>query len=513
MVAVADSSGRHRVYTVNVVKRRLRSRSPSRSTRLARPTVVDVTNVPTIAFLGGARTVTGSKYLVRTAGGRQILVDCGLFQGRKELRLRNWAPFEVSPASIDAVVLTHAHVDHCGSLPRLVNEGFSGPVFATRGTARLTRIVLPDSGHLHEEEAAYANRKGYSKHRPALPLYTRHDAVRSLEQLVEVPFHRRTTVVPGVEITFRHAGHILGAATLDVSLVEDGRTIAFSGDLGRFEHPLLRPPDPIDGAEVVVCESTYGAGDRVSHDADDVDEVLVEVITEAARRGGVVVVPAFAVDRTEIVLHHLDRLTRTGAIPDLPVFVDSPMASSALQLYRDEARRGSSEFRDEFRGAELFGSINLTETRSVEESKALSARHGPMIIVSASGMATGGRVLHHLAGRLGDNRNTVLLVGFQAPGTRGEQLASGAREVKLLGSYRPVLASVRSLRLSAHASRDELASWLSGASIAPRVIYLTHGEEAASEALAAHLSTISRARIVVPHHGDQVRLDPASLEA
>jgi metallo-beta-lactamase family protein len=471
-----------------------------------------VTSVPSLTFLGGARTVTGSKYLVRTAAGHQVLVDCGLFQGRKELRLRNWAPFDVPPASIDAVVLTHAHIDHCGYLPRLVNEGFTGPVFATRGTARLAAIVLPDSGHLHEEEAAFANRMGYSKHRPALPLYTEQDAVASLEQLVDVPFHRRTVVTTGVEVTFRHAGHILGAATLDLRLVDEGRSIAFSGDLGRLEHPLLRPPDPIDGAEIVVCESTYGAADRASHDADDVDELLVEVITEAARRGGVVVVPAFAVDRTEIVLHHLDRLTRAGAIPDLPVFVDSPMASSALQLYRDEARRGSSEFRDEFRGAELFGSIQLTETRTVEESKALSARHGPMIIVSASGMATGGRVLHHLAARLGDNRNTILLVGFQAPGTRGEQLASGAQQIKLLGSYRPVSASVRSLRLSAHAGRDELTAWLHGASSPPEVICLTHGEEAASEAFAAHLSATSPSRVVVPHQGERVALGTAPLE-
>lgn len=471
-----------------------------------------MTSVPTLAFLGGARTVTGSKYLLRTPAGHHVLVDCGLFQGRKELRLRNWAPFamdpgNIDPGDVDAVVLTHAHIDHCGYLPRLVAQGFAGPVYATRGTRRLCAIVLPDSGHLQEEEAAFANRVGYSKHRPALPLYTEHEAVRSLEQFVEVPFHEPVTVAPDLEITFRHAGHILGAATVDAHLLGSGRRIAFSGDLGRHDHPLLRPPDPIDGAQVVVCESTYGDGSRLVDDPGDADEVLTNVIGEAARRGGVVLVPAFAVDRTEIVLHHLDRLTRDGSIPDLPVFVDSPMASAALRLYREEALRGSSEFRDEYHGAELFGSIQLTETRSVDDSKALSARHGPMIVVSASGMATGGRVLHHLAARLGDDRNSVLLVGFQAPGTRGDLLASGARSVKLLGSYRPVAAKVHSLRLSAHAGRDELEAWLATSTTGPEIVYLTHGEEAAAEAFASHLSERSTTPVVVPHPGERVRID------
>jgi metallo-beta-lactamase family protein len=382
---------------------------------------------PTLTFLGAAGTVTGSRHLIETPSGARVLVDCGLFQGPKALRQRNWASMsldggQIAAASIDAVVLTHAHVDHCGAIPRLVREGFTGPVYATPGTVALARIVLPDSGHLHEEEAAYANRVGYSRHHPALPLYTEADAVASLERFVEVPFDRPYAVVPGVEVTWRHAGHILGAAWLDVMLHDPGRRIVFSGDLGRGTHPLLRPPAPISTAaggrpvDVVVCESTYGDEE---HPDDQVDQVLVEVVTEAARRGAAVLVPAFAVDRTEVVLHHLDRLVGSGAIPSVPVVVDSPMASAALGVYRHEAARGSTEFRREATEGRLFAHLDLRETRTPEESKELNEHHGPLVIVSASGMATGGRILHHLAVRMGDPRTTILLVGFQAPGTRG----------------------------------------------------------------------------------------------
>jgi metallo-beta-lactamase family protein len=464
--------------------------------------------VPAVTVLGAAGTVTGSSYLVESAEGARVLVDVGLFQGPKALRLRNWAPFAVEAASIDAVVITHAHVDHCGLLPKLVVEGFTGPVYVTPGTERLVRIVLPDSGYLHEEEAAFANRKGYSKHHPALPLYTRADAERCLEQLHPVGFDIPTTVAPGVEVVFAHAGHILGAASPVVRFTGSGHRVAFSGDLGRSDHPLLVAPDPMGNGggplDVAVCETTYG--DREAPDVD-VAEVLASVVTEAGRRGGVVIIPAFAVDRTEMILHHLDDLVRSGRTPSIPVFVDSPMASAALRVYRAGAAAGDPEFRPEVQGCELFPSIDLTEVRTVEQSKDLNGRRGPMVIISASGMATGGRVLHHLANRLGDSRNTVVLVGFQAPGTRGARLAAGESTVKLLGAEREVSAKVVVVPLSAHADRHDLLAWLRSGPM-PRQVLLTHGEPAASAAFAEHLHAhgFDRDRVIVPEVGHRVAL-------
>jgi metallo-beta-lactamase family protein len=464
--------------------------------------------VAALTVLGAAGTVTGSSYLVESAEGGRVLVDVGLFQGPKALRLRNWAPFAVDPTSVDAVVVTHAHVDHCGLVPKLAVEGFAGPVYATRGTARLMRIVLPDSGHLHEEEAAFANRKGYSKHHPALPLYTRADAERCLHQLHPVEFDEPMAVAPGVDVVFVHAGHILGAASPLLRLTGTGHRIAFSGDLGRSDHPLLVAPDPLgngDGpVDVVVCETTYG--DREAPDVD-VAQLLATVVTEAARRGGVVVVPAFAVDRTEMVLHHLDALVRAGRIPSIPVFVDSPMASAALGVYRSGAAAGDPEIRPELHGTDLFSAIDLVEIRTVEESKDLNSRRGPMVIISASGMATGGRVLHHLANRLGDSRNTVVLVGFQAPGTRGARLAAGEPTVRLLGAEREVAAKVVTVPLSAHADRDDLLAWLRSGPT-PRRVLLTHGEPAASAAFADHLlgHGFHPEQVIVPEVGHRVVL-------
>ncbi len=462
---------------------------------------------PLLTVLGAAGTVTGSCALVESAEGGRVLVDVGLYQGRKELRLRNWEPFAFDPASIDAVVLTHAHVDHCGLLPKLVREGFDGPVHATPNTVRLAGIVLPDSGHLHEEEAAFANRKGYSKHRPALPLYTEADAERSLRHLRAVEFDEREAVAPGIEVTFRHAGHILGAASPSIRLPATGHRIVFSGDLGRDDHPLLVRPDPLDdGSEgpvdIVVCESTYG--DRETP-RDAVSDVLARIVTDAARRGGVVLVPAFAVDRTEMVLHHLDELVRTGRIPSVPVFVDSPMASAALEVYRAAALDGDPELRPETHGTRLFAALDVTETRTVDASKELNARRGPMIIVSASGMATGGRVLHHLANRMGDSRNTIVLVGFQAPGTRGARLAAGETTVKLLGAEREVAADVVAIPLSSHADRTELTAWLTSGPTPGRVL-LTHGESAAADSLADHLAGSIDADVAVPALGDRFAL-------
>ncbi len=458
---------------------------------------------PTLTFVGGAGTVTGSKTLLETSAGR-VLIDCGLFQGRKKLRQQNWEPLPVDPASIDAVVLTHAHIDHCGYLPRLVTQGFSGPVFCTEGTRKLAEIVLPDCGHLQEEEAEFANRKGYSKHKPALPLYTEDDARASLRLLEPVPFDYAETLLPGVEATWQHAGHILGAASVSIHLAEQDRRVVFSGDLGRSTHPLLQPPAPIGPADVLVTESTYG---DERHPENDPRAAIAEVINETAGQGGVVLIPAFAVDRTEIVLWYLDQLVADGSVPDIGVYVDSPMASRALSVYRTEARKGSSEFRPEYRGQELFGSITITETRTVDASKELNQRRGPMVIVSASGMATGGRIIHHLANRIGDDRNAVVLVGFQAPGTRGDSLRSGAKQIKMFGHYHPVRAKVSSIALSAHADQDDLLDWVGSCTPAPEIVFVNHGEPEGSNALVAALGSRLGVTAVAPRAGERVRLD------
>lgn len=461
------------------------------------------TPAPMLTFVGGAGAVTGSKTLVDSAAGR-ILVDCGLFQGLKRRRLRNWEEFPVPPSSIDAVLLTHAHIDHCGYLPRLARAGFTGPVYCTDGTRRLVAIVLPDSGYLLEKEADYANRVGYSKHHPALPLYTRADAIASLSQLKTVPFDVSQTVLPDITATWRRAGHILGAASIALRLSGSATEVVFSGDLGRSIHPLLLPPQPLGTADVVVIESTYGDEE---HGELDPEEVMAGAVRDAVRHGGVIVIPAFAVDRTEVVLWHLDRLVATGRVPDVSVFVDSPMACRALDVYRAEASAGSPEIRPELHGTQLFPNLRLTEVMSTDDSKALNSRPGPMIIVSASGMATGGRVIHHLAHRISDSRNTVMLVGFQAPGTRGDALRNGVRQLKMLGRYHPVHAKVVSVELSTHADRSELVDWIGTAKQAPGQTYVNHGEPGASAALVSALDERLGIDAVAVKPGERVRID------
>ena len=461
-----------------------------------------MTSESTLTFLGGAGTVTGSKTLLDTSDSR-VLVDCGLFQGKKFLRKQNWEAFPLPPDSIDAILLTHAHLDHIGYLPRLARLGFNGPVYCTRGTAALAGIVLPDSGRIHEEEARFANKKGYSKHDPALPLYTEADARECLEQLVIVPFDTEVDIPGGLGATWSHAGHILGAASIRVALGANRPKVVFSGDLGRATHPLLRPPAPPGEADAVVTESTYGERD---HGTEDESSALEEVINRVSERDGVLVIPAFAVDRTEVVLWHLNQLVGSDRIPGLPIYIDSPMASRALDVYEDEARRGSPEIRPLLHGSPLFPHIRPHEARSVEESKALNVVDGPMIIISASGMATGGRVVHHLAQRIGDPRNAVVLVGYQAPGTRGDALASGALELKMLGKYHAVAAEVIQVDMSAHADRGEILDWLGSASPQPEVIYVNHGEGRAAEALAGSVRRRTKARTVIPRQGEQVNL-------
>lgn len=461
---------------------------------------------PVLTFLGAAGTVTGSRFLVDTPQAR-VLVDAGLYQGHKELRLRNRMPFPVPPGSIDAVLLTHAHVDHTGYLPALTASGLRCPVYATEGTVALAGVVLPDSGHLQEEEADYANSRGFSKHHPALPLYTEADALASLEQMQVVEFRRETEVAPGVFATFRPAGHILGSSTISLRLSSaSDRVVLFSGDLGRPQHPILCPPDPPGRPEVVVMESTYG--DR-RHDDSGTVEHFADAIQRTASRGGTVLIPAFAVDRTEVVLLLLKRLVEDHLIPELPVYVDSPMALRALTVYREAIADSSPDVDPALRGeADPFVDGNVTEIRDVAGSKALAGLSYPSIIISASGMATGGRVVHHLARLLPDRRNTVMLVGFQSPGTRGRSLADGATEVKMLGRYVPVRAEIVDLgAFSVHADYTELAAWLDSAEAQPETVILVHGEPQSSAALKEHLCSGSPRHVVVAQLGERVRLD------
>lgn len=453
-----------------------------------------------VRFLGGAGSVTGSKFLIG-AGDDRVLVDCGLFQGGKELRLRNWARFPVSPASIDAVVLTHAHLDHVGHLPMLVREGFRGVVTSTVGTRALAGIVLPDAGRLQEREADQANRLGYSRHHPAQPLYTERDAERAIERVRTARFDERIEVAGDISVRFRPAGHILGSASIEV--VTPDATVLFTGDLGRPEHPVLRAPAPPVAADAIVLESTYG--DR-GHQNDDVVARFGAAIARTASRGGIVVIPAFAVDRTEVVLYHLRRLMQHGIVPRLPVYADSPMALTALDVYRRALVAGDPQFRADL-GPDPFDIGNLIQARSVEESEALNDIRDPAIIVSASGMATGGRVLYHLARLLPDARNTVILPGFQVDGTRGRALAAGAQALKIHGRYVRLRAEVVYLPgLSAHADADDMLSWLGQTPSEPAMAFVVHGEPAASEALRARIASELGWTAIAPAHRERIRI-------
>jgi metallo-beta-lactamase family protein len=450
-----------------------------------------------IQFLGATGTVTGSKYLVQAAGKR-ILVDCGLFQGYKQLRLRNWAPPPVDPKSLDAVVLTHAHLDHSGYLPLLARNGYKGPVLCSAATADLCRILLPDSGHLQEEDARYANRRGYSKHHPALPLYTEEDAKRCLKQLKPVELERRLTVSPGVELQLRPSGHILGAAM--VELRSGGRALLFTGDLGRPNDLVMNPPASVEQADYLVTESTYG---NRQHDPRDPLEPLADVVTRAAARGGVVIVPAFAVGRAQTLLYAIHLLKSANRIPDVPVFLNSPMAVDATNIYH----RHRTEHRLTVEQCKAMCSAGKFVT-SAEESKSLNNRSGPMILISASGMVTGGRVLHHLKAFAPDPRNAIVLAGFQSGGTRGAAIAGGAESVKIHGEQVPIRAEVVMMsNLSAHADRTETLDWLRRFSRPPRKTFITHGEPAAADALRQSIEGELKWPCVVPDY-----LERASLE-
>jgi metallo-beta-lactamase family protein len=445
-----------------------------------------------IRFLGGASTVTGSKYLVEH-GDKSVLVDCGLCQGYKQLRLRNRDPLPVWPNHIGAVLLTHAHLDHSGYLPVLTNEGFKGKVWCTPGTRDLAKILLPDSGHIQEEDAAFANRKGFSKHAPALPLYTEGDALRSLKLLHAVPMHESFEPLPGWKATYSGAGHILGAASLLLEV--GGRRILFSGDLGRPDDAIMLAPDAPPAADVVVCESTYG--DR-THPVENVLAELGPALQRVAARGGAAVVPVFAVGRAQALLHAIAELKASKQIPaGLPVYLDSPMAIHSTELmvhHLGEHRLNAAQCRD------LAGVARMA--RSADESKAIALQHGPKVILAASGMATGGRVLHHLAQYLGDHRNMVVLTGYQAPGTRGASLANGAVQLRMHGQDVPVRAEVVQLTsASAHADSNQLMAWLGAMPQAPRRVFVTHGDLEASDRLRFRIEHELRWQAMVPEHG------------
>jgi metallo-beta-lactamase family protein len=455
--------------------------------------------MPNITFLGAAGTVTGSKYLVE-ADGKRLLVDCGLFQGPKELQQRNWNKLPLDPASIDWLLLTHAHIDHTGYIPRLVQDGFRGPIYSNAATRELCQLLLLDSAHLQEEDAQYAAKKNYSSHHPPLPLYTVAEAQTSLAQFREIPRADVFSISPEFSVLPHDAGHILGSSWLELTITENGKKtlVVFSGDLGRYDQPILKDPEPPARADFLLCESTYGDRD---HPAGSVADKLADVIDRVAKRGGAVVIPSFAVGRTQTLMYYLRQLLSEQKIPGLPVYVDSPMAISVTGIYA----RHHEDHDADFTNLEQQGNkdpLDLLEvhmTRSVEDSKKINDLVSPCIILSASGMATGGRILHHLARRLPDSRNAVLLVGFQAEGTNGRALQDGAQYLRLFGKEVPVRAEVVTLdQLSAHAGRSELLRWLSGFNAPPRQTFMVHGEPNALDALRAGIVTRFHWPVTVP---------------
>jgi metallo-beta-lactamase family protein len=456
-----------------------------------------------IHFLGAAGTVTGSRFLLEH-DGKKVLVDCGLFQGRKEIRKRNWEPWPSEPKGWDAIVLTHAHIDHTGGLPRAIRDGYRGPVYSTSGTRELSALLLPDSARIQEEEARYANKEKYSKHQPALPLYSEEDARRALRQFESFGYNRRREIVPGITLEFFRAGHILGSAICSFELTATKQRVVFTGDLGRYAAPILKDPEKIDHATTLIAESTYG--DRTHGEARPVDK-LAEAVNETVKRGGVVVVPAFSIGRTQEVLYYLRNLEEAGRIPELPVFVDSPMACDATPIYlahldeHDLDMQGILE-----RGESPLATRRTRFVRASSESKQLNNFKGPGVIISASGMATGGRILHHLKHRLSNANNTILFVGYQSEGTRGRRMLDGEPTIRIHGQEIAVRAHLTQLSgFSAHADWQEMLKWMDGFTAPPKQTLLVHGE---TSALAA-LKTRVEARgwpTYIPQHLERVTL-------
>jgi metallo-beta-lactamase family protein len=452
--------------------------------------------MPKITFLGAARTVTGSKYLIE-AEGKRLLVDCGLFEGSKQLKQRNWDKLPIDVASIDWVLLTHAHIDHTGYLPRLVGSGFRGPIYANVATRELCELLLPDSAHLQEEDAQFAARKGFSSHKPPLPLYSVADAQAALMQFREIPSNDPFTISPQFTVRPHDAGHILGATWLELTITENGKqtVVVFSGDVGRYDQPILKDPESPTHADILLCESTYGDRD---HEKGSVTDALADVINSTAKRGGALVIPAFAVDRTQLLMYYLRALQDQNRIPHLPVYLDSPMAINITSIYMKHA--ADHDLKPQSIPDPLSaGQVHMT--RTVEDSKKINDVVSPCIIISASGMITGGRVLHHLAKRLPDSRSTVLLVGYQAEGSGGSVLLSGATFLRIHGEEIPVRAQVVELgQLSAHAGRSELLRWLSAFQARPRQTFLVHGEPNALDSFRNAIATEYHWPVTIPDY-------------
>ena len=458
-----------------------------------------------IEFLGAAGTVTGSRFLL-TCGDTKVMIDCGMFQGLKELRLKNWNPLGIDPAEIDAVVLTHAHLDHCGYLPKLGKDGFAGKVFLTEYSAKLVEVILRDSARIQTEDAKYAAKKGFSKHNPPEALYEEKDVERVIEKFVSTEFGVRTQVAKETFVTLRPSGHILGAAFVEVEFF--GKRILFTGDMGRNEHPLLAPPGDIPAGifDAIVTESTYGDREHVAATTN-----FEDAINRTAARGGSLLIPAFAVDRTEVILIRLRELVEQGLIPKIPVYADSPMALKALDFYREAINEGSAEIRpqivEQWRGRDPFDSGYLHELHTVDESKTVNNPTTPCIIISASGMGTGGRVVHHLRNMLPIQKHTVILVGYQAAGTRGRRLADGATEVKMHGEMVPVKASIEQVQsFSVHADANELVAWMKTASIAPKQVFVVHGEAGVAESFAERVHAELNVPSKAPSLGERIVL-------
>lgn len=464
----------------------------------------------TLSFWGAVGTVTGSKYLIDT-GRARVLVDCGIFQGLKELRERNWQDPPFDPRSLDAVLITHAHIDHTGYLPRLVSQGFKGPVFCSKGTADLLKIMLPDAARLQEEEADYRNRHKITKHQPALPLYTEEDAQRTL-QLVHPGTNtgQRIEIASGIQAEFRIAGHILGSSVVLVSLDEAGadqagRQVLFSGDLGRYDQPIIHDPVAPPACDYLLVESTYG--DRL-HDPENPKEILARIINNAAQRNGPILIPAFAVGRTQEIVYLIRELEEEKKIPVLPVCVDSPMAAAATRAYSSRPEEQDADYASVLaKQQHPLHTHKMTTCSSREESKRLNRVEGARIIISASGMMTGGRVLHHAQRMVPDPEATIVFVGFQASGTLGRRISNGEKEVKILGQWVPVACQIERVGgFSAHADWQEIIRWLEGLPSAPRQTFVTHGEPEAAGAMAGHIRDRFGWTVSVPQYADKFEL-------